>query len=117
MINQSAKGSRMEKLCLEELSTWIRQGDGEIKATWKVKRGGGKFARFQGGNDFLDGYDIAILDNNNNLFLVQVKSKYSNAELFRLKKIVPNCSVCYLAVYNTPGRWDIKLPHFWLVKV
>ena len=118
MVNKSQKGSRMEKLCLEELNTWISQGDGGVIATWKVKRGGGTFARFQGGNDFLDGYDIALLTNQNVLILVQVKSKYGNAEIQRLRKIVPNGSLCYLAVYSkSPKHYDIKLPHFYLVKV
>lgn len=119
------KATRMETLCLNELVRYLKDEGHEIIATWKVRKQGGKFARFQGGNDFLDAWDVAVLSSDRHiqktLYLVQVKSRFSRKELKRLSKRAFG-SRCYMAVYpdkngRTPRDYIRRIGHFYYIKV
>jgi hypothetical protein len=121
-------GRKMEELCLEELKPYIKEISGYVSiAEWRSIPT--KFAN----QDFM-GFDFGIMFKDNRtesryLCLVQVKSAWKESTRRNMHAIWGKGPhelidvVRFIAVYGPRPRafrengLDIKLPHFWLVRV
>lgn len=134
-MNNSAKGARKERECLEQLQAYIKEMWPESRpiTAWKTYRSRA------GGNDFLGdqkkgitGFDIALLYKGF-IVLVQVDDEFNRKRWLNLLANWNGLSskvICYYAIYNnrpkifrkqedrkTPPADDIKLPGFYLLRV
>lgn len=117
-MDTSRKGSRMEALCLKELIELFSENTHTEKiVAWHTHRDR------SGGNDFLDAWDLALLNRDvrtwlNYLTLVQVKDLYSNKDMKYLGERKPYAIQAYFAVYaREPRHYAFKTEHFWFIEV
>lgn len=142
-MNTRSKGTRMERLCLEEFKYWIKIRKPLLSFSKEWRSVANKFNN----TDLFGDWDLALLYHillKSNIyyeggeyaydarqkrerlvpieFRIQVKSKYIGTLHRDLAKLYENGSIeCYLAVYGTIPekikRLTIRLPHFWLIRV
>lgn len=115
-MNTGAKGSRMEGLALQEYKAYT--GLPYLKE-WRVYRSR------RGGNDFLDSFDLALLDSRSGAFrhivLIQVDDSFRSKRYDELRKLWSGFYgvVCWYAVYASRPKigYDFETEHFYFIRI
>ena len=94
-MNTRAKGTRMEKLAMEELLPELHS---EQVASWR------SVANKFNNTDFLSAWDFCLLLTSKRLVLCQVKSKYSNKVYSFLKSRQPKETLAFFATYRNKKK-------------
>lgn len=109
-MNTRQKGTRMEKLAMDELK--LHFNDKRWAAQWR------SIANRFNNTDLLGAWDFAVLTTARRLILCQVKSRYSNTDYSFLKGRKPKDTLAFLATYKNvrehrnSQHQHIKTAHF-----